>query len=99
MASLCLLNEDGVTAERWELRDQQLAVGRGEAADIVVNDATLSRRHFMIVPEAGYFVLKDLHSQNGTFVDGRPAQATRLQDHDCIAAGRTLFIFSDRARP
>lgn len=98
MASLCLLDEDGTTAERWELRDRELAVGRGEAADIMIDDAALSRRHFVIVPEADHYLLKDLQSQNGTFVDGRPARDTRLHDHDCIAAGRTLFIFSERAR-
>ncbi len=95
MASLCLLAEDGATAERWELRDKPVAVGRGEAADLVISDATLSRRHFLIVPEAGHYVVKDLNSQNGTFVDGQPAQGTRLHHHDCIAAGRSLFIFSE----
>ncbi len=97
MASLCLLSEDGATAERWELADKPLAIGRGEAADVVVADATLSRRHFLIVPEAGHYLVQDLDSQNGTFVDGQRAKATRLHHHDCIAAGRTLFIFSDTA--
>ncbi len=95
MATLCLLDENGVTAERWELGGQPLAIGRGAAADIVVDDAALSRRHFVIVPEADGYLLKDLGSQNGTWVDGEPAKATRLRHHTCILAGRTLFMFSD----
>lgn len=96
MASLCLLGEDGATAQRWELGENPLEVGRDESADIVVEDQSLSRRHFLIVREGKHYLLKDLNSQNGTWVDGRRAEATRLSHHDCILAGRTLFLFSER---
>jgi pSer/pThr/pTyr-binding forkhead associated (FHA) protein len=56
---------------------------------------SLSRRHFEIVPQGDHYLLKDLDSQNGTWVDGKPASATRLRHHDCILAGRTLFIFAE----
>jgi pSer/pThr/pTyr-binding forkhead associated (FHA) protein len=95
MASLCLLDENGAAAQRWELTQNPLAVGRGASADVIVPDATLSRRHFVILPENGHYWLKDLNSQNGTFVDGHRAQAIRLHHHDCIAAGRTLFMFNE----
>ena len=94
MASLCLLNEDGVTAQKWDLGEQPVSVGRGAAANIRINDASLSRRHFLITREGQDYLLKDLNSRNGTFVDGRPAKTTRLQHHDCIVAGRTVFLFS-----
>src|SRR5690349_15681167 len=68
MASLCLLAEDGALAKRWELGDEPIAVGRGELANVVINDATLSRRHFLIEPENGSYFIKDLASQNGTWV-------------------------------
>ena len=42
-------------------------------------------------------VLKDLDSQNGTSVDGKRVQAATLRHHDCILAGRTLFLFSEKA--
>ena len=99
MASLCLLAENGATAERWELGERPLAIGRDEDADIVIDDDTLSRRHFVITREAGSYVLKDLGSQNGTWVDGRPTKATPLHHHDCILAGRTLFMFNDATAP
>jgi two-component system, NtrC family, sensor kinase len=97
MANLSLLAEDGLAAERWELGDQPLAVGRGATADVIVDDAALSRRHFLILKDAAGYLLKDLDSQNGTWVDGQPAKATRLHHHDCILAGRTLFMFSETA--
>ena len=70
MASLCLLNEEGATTQRWELGDRPLAVGRDNTSDIIVEDQTLSRRHFVIIRKAGEYLLNDLESQNGTFVDG-----------------------------
>jgi pSer/pThr/pTyr-binding forkhead associated (FHA) protein len=93
MASLCLLDENGAMAERWELDDNPVAVGRGAAADIIVPDPALSRRHFLIFREGDKFLLKDLGSQNGTWVDGQRAQTTNLRHHDCILAGRTVFLF------
>ncbi len=95
MANLCLLGEDGATMERWELGEQPLAIGRGEAADIIINDAALSRRHFLISREGQSYILKDLDSQNGTWVDGKRAETTQLRHHDCILAGRTLFVFAE----
>jgi len=96
MASLCLLDENGAAAQRWELTQNPLSVGRGVSADVIVADATLSRRHFVILPENGHYWLKDLNSQNGTYVDGHRAGAVRLHHHDCIAAGRTLFMFNEQ---
>ncbi len=98
MASLCLLGEDGATTQRWELGAKPLEVGRDETADIVIEDESLSRRHFVIMQDGAHYLLKDLNSQNGTWVDGKQAEITRLTHHDCILAGRTLFLFSERSR-
>ena len=97
MASLCLLDEDGAIARRWELDQGPVAVGRGDSADVIIGDAALSRRHFVVARVGDGYVLKDLNSNNGTWVDGKPAKDTRLQHHDCILAGRTLFLFCDSA--
>ncbi len=98
MASLCLLGEDGAMTERWELGEEPLAVGRGETADVIIEDAALSRRHFLISREGEQYVLSDLNSQNGTWVDGKRAARTPLRHHDCIVAGRTLFLFAEAQR-
>jgi pSer/pThr/pTyr-binding forkhead associated (FHA) protein len=99
MASLCLLNEDGAVIERWEVGDQPIAIGRDATADVTIDDAALSRRHFLICREGGQYLIKDLDSQNGTWVDGQRAQGTKLRQNDCIVAGRTLFLFREHALP
>ena len=95
MADLCLLDENGAVAQRWELGDESVAVGRDELADIPIPDDTLSRRHFLIWREGESFLIKDLSSQNGTWVDGQRAQGTKLSHNVCIVAGRTVFMFCE----
>jgi pSer/pThr/pTyr-binding forkhead associated (FHA) protein len=85
-------------AALWELGENPLAVGRGETVDVKVPDVTLSRQHFIILREGDGYVLQDMESQNGTYVAGKRATAkVPLRHHDCIAAGRTLFLFRERA--
>ena len=95
MADLCLLDENGAIARRWEIGDQPVAVGRDETADLTIPDNTLSRRHFLIWREGACFLIKDLDSQNGTWVDGQRAQGTELRHNVCIVAGRTVLMFSE----
>ena len=97
MASLCLLDENGSLAGRWELGFRPVTVGRGATADVIVDDPALSRLHFIIEREGEEFLLKDLNSQNGTWVDGHRAGLAKLHHHDCILAGRSLFLFKEPA--
>ena len=95
MAELCLLDENGAIAQRWEIGNQPVAVGRDESADVLIPDDTLSRRHFLIWRQGESFLIKDLGSQNGTWADGQRAQGTKLGHNVCIVAGRTVFMFSE----
>lgn len=95
MAELCLLDENGAVTQCWALGDQPVAVGRDAAADVPIPDDTLSRRHFLIWREGPGFLIKDLGSQNGTWVDGERAQGTKLSHNVCIVAGRTVFMFCE----
>ena len=99
MADLCLLAEDGAVAQRWAIGDQPAAVGRDETADITIRDDALSRHHFTIWREGDTFLIKDLNSQNGTWVDGQRVQRATLHQDVCIAAGHTLFMFSEHELP
>jgi len=99
MADLYLLAEDGAVAERWEIGDQPVAFGRDDTADVIIPDDTLSRQHFMVWREGGSFLIKDLNSQNGTWVGGQRAQETSLHQNVCIVAGRAVFMFSEHGFP
>jgi pSer/pThr/pTyr-binding forkhead associated (FHA) protein len=72
------------------------SIGRTPENQIVVPVREVSRRHAEIVlTEAGY-VLKDLGSPNGTFVNGERVTEHRLQDDDRLAIGGQVFVFKAR---
>ncbi len=61
---------------------------------IPLTDNTVSRRHAEIRQQDGYWVLEDLHSSNGTYVNGeRIHQAVRLKHGDQIKVGSTLMVY------
>ncbi|HEY5913675.1 MAG TPA: FHA domain-containing protein [Verrucomicrobiae bacterium] len=92
-----MLDENGTMTGRWELGGERLSVGRGASADVIVDDPALSRQHFLIERAGQDYMLRDLNSQNGTWVDGQRAGIAKLHHHDCILAGRTIFLFKERA--
>ena len=74
--------------------DEELLIGR-EASDAgtLADDVEISRRHARISRGAeGEFVLEDLGSTNGTFVNGQPIDAPRrLADGDRVEVGATTL--------
>ena len=95
MATLYQISNDGYSIERWDIDEDPVVVGRSGQAQISVEDEGLSRRHFLIVYDGEGYVLKDLSSRNGTWLDGRRVFAEKLRHNDRILAGNTLFLFAD----
>ena len=94
-----LVVKDGPLAGReWRLDRDLLTLGRGEDCDIVMPDRQVSRYHLRVRRDAAGFVLEDLGSKNGTFVNGKQVQegvSVRLQDEDEIhvaLAVRLVFV-------
>ncbi|MEV6694121.1 FHA domain-containing protein [Micromonospora sp. NPDC051196] len=82
----------------FRLRHQPMVIGRDAAADIVVHDPHLSRRHAEIRLTGEGVSLLDLGSTNGTWVNGlRSSGVVRLTDGDMILIGRTELRFFDPA--
>ncbi len=61
--------------------------------DIVIDDDIASRRHARVKLEEGKFVLYDLASANGTFVNGEQIVKQALTEGDAIKMGDTTFSF------
>jgi two-component system, NtrC family, sensor kinase len=78
---------------RFELPDEPALVGR-ESRQLPLTDNTVSRRHAELVPDGGNWVLKDLGSSNGSYVNGaRVTNRHVLKLGDQIRVGRTLMVF------
>jgi hypothetical protein len=70
------------------------SLGRAKVNDIVLNaDVAVSSEHCRIRPEDGKFVLHDLKSTNGTFVNDRRVTRQPLAEGDTIQVGETYLQF------
>jgi pSer/pThr/pTyr-binding forkhead associated (FHA) protein len=68
-------------------------VGR-DSRQLPLTDNTVSRRHFELHQEDGEWVLHDLGSSNGTYVNGgRVVQKKTLKLGDQVRLGRTILVF------
>ena len=90
-AGLVLLSQPALRIVR--LDQERTVVGRDEDVTVHIDDPDASRAHAELVREGDRFVLRDLGSTNGTFLDGRRIKDGTLCDGDVIRFGGTLAIF------
>jgi len=74
----------------------EVVVGRG-AVDIVFTDGRLSRRHCVIEATPGGYVVRDLGSTNGVFLNGQRIEEGRLRHGDKLRLGYTVIEFAETA--
>ncbi|MEZ5330810.1 MAG: FHA domain-containing protein [Thermoanaerobaculia bacterium] len=79
-------------SERVRLTSARTVFGR-QGADVDLDDAAVSRRHFQVEAAGSEFFIRDLDSSNGTWVNGRRIRYTELADGDEVRAGRTFLVF------
>ena len=77
----------------FELTMDSMSIGREAGNDIVIQDAELSRNHSRISRRGGAFVLEDLGSTNGTFVNRQRLTSPRtLAPGDEIGFGENVVV-------
>jgi len=82
-----------------ELGPQPCRIGRDASVEVPISDSKASRVHVEIVLRDQNFVLRDLHSKNGTLVNGTSVSALSLKEGDQIQIGETRFSFSAQDLP
>ena len=73
---------------------ETMTVGRSSSLEISILDSRMSRRHFNIDATGAEWVVQDLGSLNGTFVNGISVDRVELQQGDVVMAGDTKFQIS-----
>ncbi len=68
-------------------------IGRATDNDIVLADSSVSRHHAAIESRGGNFQVRDLGSQNGTFVRGERVSEAPLKNGDPVRVGDASFTF------
>ncbi len=69
------------------------SIGRAKANDLQIDDVSVSSQHCRVRPEEGRFVLHDLKSTNGTYVNERRVSRQVLKEGDLIKVGESELQF------
>lgn len=77
--------------KQFELRQLPSLLGRGERADVRLDDRWVSRRHCQITEQDGVLVVKDLGSTHGTWLNQQRVAQADLHPGDELGIGLTTL--------
>ena len=83
----------GKPLKKFTFEKESIAIGRDATCDIVVENIGASRRHATVEKTPEGYVLSDLQSHNGTFVQGEKVFHHRLSDGEEFYIGKYAFGF------
>lgn len=77
----------------FPIEKNEIYIGRDVANDVFINDAEISRRHARLIQQAGAYLLEDLGSTNGTYVNGqRIGGPSPLRPGDIVYLGENVSL-------
>jgi pSer/pThr/pTyr-binding forkhead associated (FHA) protein len=79
--------------QKYSFDKDVFSVGRGRDNDIVIETLSISRNHARIRREGDRYILSDLNSANGTFVNGVKVTKAEIMHKDVIAVGKHQLHF------
>lgn len=96
-AGILELLDGGEVSPVFDINKGSIQIGRVADSDIVLPDPNVSRVHARIERSGDGYVINDLESTNGTWVNEKKVSSAALKENDVIRLGSTRFIFR-RAR-
>lgn len=85
---------NGLAQSSWPITDRGLTMGRSEQRDIILPDPAASRHHCTVLANHGDYVVRDMGSANGVFVNAKRVREAVLREGDRIRIGNTEFRFT-----
>ena len=82
--------EEGTT---YQLVGKNINIGRQSDNDIVLKDLKASRHHVQIFFKDNRYIVKDLNSQNGVFINNQKIIESEVRSGDFVSIGNTVFKF------
>lgn len=92
-AATLMVRSGPLAGARFELESTVTHLGRHPESEISLDDISVSRRHAEIERQSDEYVLRDMGSLNGTYVNQRRVDSVVLQQGDEILIGRFRLIF------
>ena len=95
MTKATLLVIQGIDqGSRFEIGEEQVGIGRGVQNALQIHDTEVSRSHAHIKFVGDGYVLSDLNSSNGTYLNGKVIRQCPIHGGDQIQVGRSIMLFS-----
>lgn len=91
--ALLIVQRGPNSGARFLLDNAEVTSGRGPDSDIFLDDVTVSRKHAVFSWENDRFVIRDVGSLNGTYVNRQRVDEMALQDHDEVQIGKFRLVF------
>jgi len=91
---------DGVVANKFEIKQATLKLGRTADNQVQIDDLAVSNEHAQITRATGdsgeiYYFLEDLGSTNGSFINDKRIKKQQLHHNDSLRIGWNTFKFID----
>ncbi len=83
----------GREGEIFPLESDVLTIGRSPHSDLFLDDVTVSRHHARIIRDDEGYLVEDLNSLNGTYVNRKRIERHRLTDGDELQIGKFKLAF------
>ena len=90
-----LLLDCGKVAKQLPLGRDRCVLGRAEDTDLTLSSGDVSRHHAAVVFQKDKYIIEDLSSTNGTYVNGRLITQHALRPGDEITIGDHSILFDD----
>ena len=101
--AMLMVREGSSPRRQWALQGAAIVIGRGDDCHVIIDDRQASRHHARITQTQDGYVLEDLGSKNGTFLNGQSLTVpTVLKDGDEIGiafAVRLSFVDAGATAP
>ncbi len=92
-SALLVVKRGPNAGSRFLLDQDTTSAGRHPDSDIFLDDVTVSRRHAEFRRDAGEFVVVDVGSLNGTYVNREPVDTAVLANGDEVQVGKFRLVF------
>jgi len=90
---MVVITSGPAAGSRYAISGQVTMLGRHPDSTVFLDDVTVSRRHAEIRADAGRYVISDVGSLNGTYVNGSRVDSVELAEGDQVQIGKFKLVF------
>ncbi len=90
-----LLVEHGIVVKELPLKKKKCIIGRADDTDLTLAGRDVSRHHAMVIFNGTAYIIEDLESTNGTYINGKLIKTHTLKPGDEILIGENTIVFDD----